>query len=277
MPRVPWKWIALGLMTAAVIATAYVWNERSKVQALRAAITNVHTSTLQEATKRYETFRDDLVQRVLVAGRTDPVDHADDQVSINGLRKVPGLYLRIPRAQADSAEHIAAAAAKAEPDVVATCIGLAPLSARGLFELGSFLLPEWLSEARSTDSLLRLRVIEDDLARRVKRDLPSVMTLLQARWLLLLLEHGPRDRSPVDVFLYDLRETEPLLQARIQARGILMSARARFDAATAQAPRLDPSSAHRSGAVDCSIGSQIKAIAGSPAAVVSAQQPSDNP
>lgn len=268
MPSVPWRWIGLAATTLAVLGAAYWWNEQSKAQALRAGIVRLHQDALAEASTRYVEFRQDITDRILRAATSEPRGHADRQLKVAGLRGTPGLYLRIARRSARSAQDIAKAAAAAEPDVIATCMGLSPLSARGLYERGDFLLPSWLDEAKTTDSVLRLRVIDDELTRRVKRDLPSVLALFQARWFLLVLEHGPRDREPVDVFLWDLREADPLLDARVQSRGVLMSARARFDAMPSSAPRLDPGRAHRSGAHDCSIGSQIKELAGTPAAEV---------
>ncbi len=269
MPSVPWRWIALAVSTVAVVGSAYWWNEQSKAQALRAGIVRLHQEALGEAATRYQAFRTDITNRILHATANEPRGRADAQLKLTGLRSAPGLYLRIPRRSARSAQEIARAAATAEPDVIAACMGLSPLSARGLYERGDFLLPAWLDEAKATDSVLRLRVIDDELSRRVKRDLPSVLALLQARWFLLVLEHGPRDREPVDVFLWDLRESEPLLEGRVQSHGVLMSARSRFDSMPASAPRLDPGAAHRSGAHDCSIAAQIKELAGTPSAKVS--------
>jgi hypothetical protein len=263
MPSLPWRWIVLGVMTLSVIGAAYVWNERSKAAALRAGILRLHRDTLGEATTRYVSLRDDLTAKIMDAATRVPTGHADRQLKISGLRASPGIYLRIPRATATSPEAIAKAAVGARPDVIASCMGLAPASAVSFFERGEFLLPEWTAEARASESVLRLRVIDDELARRVKRDLPSVLCFLQSRWFLLILEHGPRDREPVDVYLWDLREAEPLLEARIQSRGALLSARIR----TGEGPpaaRLDPTNEHRSGSHDCSIGAQIKALAGSP-------------
>lgn len=229
----------------------------------------LHRETLATASREYVAFRDDVTARVIRAAATEPTGNVDAQLRIAGLRSAPGLYLRIARTNAHEAASVATAAAMSGGDVIASCMGLAPLSARGLFEKGAFLLPNWLDEARATDSVLRLRVLDDELARRVKRDLPSVLALLASRWFLLVLEHGPRTHSPVDVFLWDLREPEPLLSARIQSQGVLMSARVRVDGASA-APKLDPTAAHRIGAHDCSIASQIKQMAGTPAASVPA-------
>lgn len=276
LPTIPWRWIALGALTLSIVGFSYIWNERSKAQALRAGILRLHSDTLGEASERYVSFRNEITKRTVAASRTNPRNRADRQLKISGLRGTPGLYLRVPRDNAREAEGLAKAAARATPDVIATCMGLQPLSARGLFEHGGFLLPDWVEEARVTDSVLRLRVIDDELARRVKRDLPSVLTLLQSRWFLLVLEHGPRDRMPVDVFLWDLREDEPLLEARIRSRGVLMSARVRTGTSS-PAPKLDPNAARRSGAHDCSIGAQIKDLAGLPAVEVTNQPAATDP
>lgn len=276
MPAIAWRYIALGAMTVAIIGGSYWWNERSKVQALRAAIVRAHRDTLAEATERYVAFRDDITSRVLLAASRTPGDAADDQLRISGLRGSAGLYLRLRREEATNPDAVARAASVAEPDVIASCMGLAPLSARGLYDRGAFLLPGWLDEARTTDSVIRLRVIEDELSRRVKRDLSSVLSLLQSRWFLLVLEHGPRDRSPVDVFLWDLREKDALLEARIQSRGVLMSTQLRIGGARPASSPLPPDT-NRSGAHDCSIGAQIKELAGSPIATVHSAPPPTSP
>jgi hypothetical protein len=106
------------------------------------------------------------------------------------------------------------------------------------------------------------------LARKIRTDLPAVMSLTKSDWLLLIVQQGDNRRDhPVDVFLWDLRSGAKLLGARIQAQGALMPARVRTAGAPA-APRLTEDNLKGSGAIDCSIAMQIKQLAGAEIAEV---------
>jgi hypothetical protein len=98
-----------------------------------------------------------------------------------------------------------------------------------------------------------------------------MLDVARADYFMLTIQHGEDRRSaPVDVFLWDLQRREPLLRARVQARGTFLPARIAIgDAPTAAAQRLP----ERAGLVDCSIASLVREVAGRPAASVTSEMP----
>ncbi|MCG8556402.1 MAG: hypothetical protein MJD61_14095 [Proteobacteria bacterium] len=263
MPRIPWKSMSIGLAAVVALVSAYWYKEQRKAEALRAAILQVHEHELSRVTRRYRPFRRKLEDRIIAAAARAPTDYADPRLGVAALHTGRGLYLRLHISQAANRRSVSEGARQMNADAIPACLGLAPASARGLFEQGAFLGEAWIEEARTTDSVARLRVIDDELARRIRRDLPSVMELLQSDWFLLVLQHGrKRADAAVDVFLWDLRQGSKLLSARVQPRGELLPFRFVTKGAPA-APRIKPS-LRSAGATDCSIAAQIKELAGEP-------------
>jgi len=169
--------------------------------------------------------------------------------------------LRLPLSAAKSREEIANTARAIEPDNIATCLGLAPASARGLYEKGEFLTPAFLKELKKETGVLSLRVQDEMLSRRIRADLPSVLGLTRSDWFMLVLQEGENRRdSPVRVYLWGLAQGELLLRARVQSQGVLLTTRI-LSQTTAHAPPIDPDRARAGSANDCSIASQIKALA----------------
>lgn len=266
-PRFPWKYIALAVITAALVIGGYLLKEAQRAAQLRAQILRVHEE-LEEPRERYFAFLDKVEKLVLSAAGGVPAAEVDKRLRIEGLRSGRGLYLRLRAQDLKDAKAVAAGAAAMEPDVINACMGLAPVSARGLWAQGDFLASERVAEAKGERSVMRLRVADEVLARKIRTDLPAVMSLTKSDWLLLVVQQGDNRRDePVDVLLWDLRSGARLLAARVQAQGALMPARVRAEGAPA-APRLTADNVKGSGATDCSIAMQIKALAGAEIAEV---------
>jgi hypothetical protein len=150
-----------------------------------------------------------------------------------------------------------------ESDAITRCLGVAPASARSLYALRGFLGPELVERANATTDVMGLRVIDDELRRRIARDLPPVGNLLRSDWFLLVLERGENRRDhPVDVYLWDLHSDRQLLAVRTRADGVLVPVRIAMPGA-GNAPR---PAASTGGANDCSIAAQVKELTGEPAA-----------
>ncbi len=268
MPRLPWRWILLGTLSVITVMGGYFMNERRKADRLRAQIVQVHEQELAEPARRYLEFRDKLEGWVTTVAATIPKNYADPRLRLSGLRSGKGLYLRLSAADATTRKGIAKGALAMEGDAIASCLGLAPASARAIWEKGTFLTPGWLKEARKNDSVMGLRVTDTVLARHIRADLPTVLNLMRSDWFMLVLQHGDDRRDqPVDVFLWDIRSGQQLLRGHIQASGVLMPVRVRSKDAP-PAPRLSPSRLLDGAANDCSIAAQIKALAGLPLASV---------
>jgi hypothetical protein len=262
--RVPWRWIIPGTLIAAVVIGGYWYKEKQKAAALRAQIIRVHEQELAPITRVYQKLREDLEGRIVQAAREKPETYVEPRLNLNGLRAGKGLYLLLPVGRALSKSTIAQGVSELQGDAIARCMGIAPLSAKDLWSKGSFLLPDWMpiAEARKIDDVMRLRVIDDELSRRMGRDLPDVLKLLRPDWFLLVIQLGKtRLDMPVDVFLWDLRSKKILLSARVQAEGMLVPVR--FSTKGAPPPlRLTAESLKGAGATDCSIAAQLKALTG---------------
>lgn len=264
MPRLPWRWLLVGALAVATVAGGYWLKERQRADALRAQIERVHEE-LKEPAERYLAFKEKIEKLVLETAGREPKEQVDARLRLSGLRSGRGLYMRIRSEHTKSSKALAKAAATLEADVINSCLGLAPTSAAGLWTQGEFLRPKWIAEARAQDSVMHLRVLDEVLARKLRTELPSVLSLTRSDWFLLVVQQGENRRDqPVDVYLWDLRSGASLMSARVQAKGALMPVRVRLGEAPAS-PRLQPEDLVGSGATDCSIAMQIKELAGADA------------
>lgn len=263
MPRVPWRWILLGTAGIVALFAVYYVRKQQTSDALRQQMLTLHEERLTELSGRYLAFRERLEGLIAEAAQGgEPEQWVDPRLNISGLRGGAGLYVRLPVAAARERAHIGPASQGAQPDAIMRCLGIAPMNLSGLYEKGEFLTPEWVESLRSEQDQMRLRVLDDQLGRHVQVDVPVITTMMQADWFMLVVQQGENRRDePVDVFLWDLRRNEPLLRARIQARGLLVPVRLSFEGAGPAAPAADRDA--RSGAAqDCSIASQIRALTG---------------
>lgn len=261
MPRIPWGIVLVGALSVAAIVGSYLWKQKRKADDLRAAMVQVHDVELKQAQSAYIAMRDKLEDLITNVAGSEPATLADPRLHIPGLRSGRGLYLRLPLSEAQSKEGIARAAKLMEPDRIANCLGLAPASARGLYEKGEFLLPAWLDQIKQQDSVLSLRVQDEMLSRRIKGDLPSVMGLVRSDWFMLVLQEGETRRDhPVRVYLWDLAQQQLLLRARVKSQGVLLTSRILSSSPPPAAAAPQDQESRTGAANDCSIASQLKQL-----------------
>jgi hypothetical protein len=267
MPRMPWRWIVLGVAAFSIVGGGYWLKEKRRAEQLRAEIVRVRDTELRETSERYVAFRDKLEGWILQAAASKPDHWADERLNLSGLRAGDGLYLRLPAKGKLTKKAIDEGARMMQPDAIARCLGLAPASARGLWEQGGFLLPDWVQDARKETSVMRLRVIDEMLARNIRSSLPTVLSLMRSHWFMLVLERGDNRRDgPVDVVLWDIRRETMLMKARVQANGMLVPVRI-ASKGIKPAPRRSVVF-DSGGAADCSIAAQLKQLTGAPAAAM---------
>lgn len=260
----PWRWLILGASILTAVVVGHTSKEQGKADRLRRDILHVHRQELGEAATRYMEFRDKLAAWIVEAAKEEPKTFVDKRLKLSGLRSGNGLYLRLPVEIARERKYIANGALRMGPDAITRCLGLAPASARGLYQKGYFLLPEWMDDVHDNDSVMSLRVKDEMLARHIKGDLTGVLGLLRSDWFLLVLEHPPsRAKAPVDVFLWDIRSGQQLLAGRVKASGLLLPARILSKGMPA-APKLPESRLHGGAAIDCSIAAKIRELVGFP-------------
>lgn len=265
MPRLPWKWALVAVLGIAGVYYGYQHRETARADAMRAQILATHEERLAPLIERYRAFREQIEDWTMEAASAgEPERWVDPRLRIAGLHGGDGLYLRLRASDATSREGIERGARAMREDAITRCLGIAPASARGLYESGSFLMPSWLESVRSESDFMRLRVVDEQLARHLAVDVPVVANLLSAQYFLLIIQQGENRRdAPVDVYLWDLREHAQLLRARIQARGVLVPVRIdRLLPGVDVQPAPGVPTTTSAGAHDCSIAAQIKALTG---------------
>ena len=261
LPRIPWKIVGPAL-AAALSLFLFLWiKDLREMARLRGKIMTIETVQLGPVRTHFEKVRNNIEAWTIAEAARTPNRVVNEHLNVDALQKSPGLYLRVNANDAKNREALEKAALQMRPDAITRCLGVAPASARGLYELGGFLLPDWLKQVHDAPSIIRLRVLDDELNRRMHRDLPSIATMLEAEWFLLAIERGDNHRdAPVDMYLWNLRTGAQLLAVRTQAHGLLIPARANY-AGQPDSPYL--ATQVLTGATnDCSIASQVRAATG---------------
>jgi hypothetical protein len=271
LPRLPWAWILGGLGLVLVFVVVYRIRDTQRTEALRTELLETHAHDLGDLTTRYRTFRERLERWTIEAAEAgEPERWVDPRLRIAGLHGgesggSEGLYLRLLAENARDAEHIEASALSMETDALTRCLGIAPASARSLYESGQFLMPSFVDGIRDETDLLRLRLYDEQMANAIASDVPVLGTLMQAQYFLLVIQQGENRRdAPVDVYLWDLRTEQQLLRARLQGHGVLIPVRidSLLPGIVMPPPPEGRPSATSGGAHDCSIAAQIKALTG---------------
>ncbi|MEM7449066.1 MAG: hypothetical protein AAF355_12570 [Myxococcota bacterium] len=266
----PWKQIAAGITLLTLVTGGYVYRARQERENLRSELRAAYEEQLEAPRVRVQAFRDQLIAWIQEAGQRPPSPWADRRLNLSNLHDAAGLYLRLHAADTQTAKSIVSGAMAMAPDAITRCLGLAPTSVRGLFERSGFLQPEWLKRIDDADSLMKLRVVQDELTRRIERDLPLLANIIQSDYFLLTIQHGEQRRdAPVDVFLWDLRQSQALLRVRTQASGVLLPVHIAGTPPSLVRPRLDSGAAN-----DCSIATQVKQLTGEFSVDVSSRPPS---
>lgn len=273
-PRFPWKWVLVVVGGVGALFSFYYVRQDRRQEALRDQMLTLHETQLSDLSERYLGFRRRLETWTTEAAEAgEPETWIDPRLNISGLRSGEGLYLRLNADWTDTPERIEGAAMAMGQDAITRCMGIAPMSVRGLYEKGYFLTPEWVDQIREEPDMMQLRVFDDQLGRHIQVDAPVVVSMMQADWFMLVIQQGENRRdAPVDVYLWDLRENRQLLRTRVQGRGLLVPVRLRFDGVNPP-PAPGRPQIRSGGAHDCSIASQIRALTeGEPIEFDSAQQ-----
>jgi hypothetical protein len=260
MPKLPWKWIGgIGLFLVLSIGTCQV-RERQEVTALKTSLLDSHRSQLGPIVTRYQDVIEKVYRNTRGAAQRKPETFVDPRLKLDALGSSKGVYLRLKVKDAHTPEQIASASLDMQSDAIGRCLGLTTVSFPELYAKGTFLEQRFIKQAEDADSVMKLRVVAEELRQRSLRDLPFVVEALKAQWFLLVLEPGENRRdAPVDVYLWDLRSDALLLSARTQADGVLVSARI---AVAGTKPGQYANGTQSGAAQDCSIAANLRAIAG---------------
>lgn len=261
MPKVAWKWLfGIGSFLAMSVAIHQL-RESQETDVLRGDLLAARNKELAQVIEHYESVTEKVRRHTREAVRMPRTETTvDPRLRLDALGAGKGLYLRIEESQIPLASNLDELEANQAPDAIARCLGLAPMPAAELLSRGSFLTSEWFKQVEAADSVMKLRVVAEELRQRSERDLPFVAEALEAEWFMLAVERGQNRREgAVDVYLWDLREDRLLLQSRTEASGALVAARIAVEGVK---PGHYPSGAQTGAAQDCSIASQLRQLTG---------------
>lgn len=271
LPKLPWKWIGGAAAFLALSLGTCHYRDQQEIAAMRANVLDVHRSQLGPLGARYDALLAKIYRNTAAAAARKPENYVDPRLKLDALGSSAGVYLRLNAKQATDPDKIASASLDENKDAIAACLGLSPVWFPELYAHGTFLESRFIKQAESAESVMKLRVIAEELRQRTRRDLPFVVDALKAQWFMLALTRGDNRRdAPVDIYLWDLRSDSLLLSARTQADGMLVSARI---AVAGQKPGQYASGAQSGAAQDCSIASQLRELAGAAAPVTFGSEP----
>jgi hypothetical protein len=173
------------------------------------------------------------------------------------LHDARGAYVRVNRGRVTTEATLPRAIRETAPDAIGRCLGLPLAGVRSLYDRAEFLEPSWLQGIIATSDVLRLRAMQDQLGRHVQRDLPVLSSMLDAAYLVIVIERGAtRLEGNVDVRVLDLEHNRVLAHVRTTPSPLLRVARNGFGGAPAA--RVRPEDLTRSGGADCSIAGQLR-------------------
>jgi hypothetical protein len=210
-PRLALLVVGAALMVVAPML-AHAHREHRQSEQLRSRILRVgeRLDTEREAFEHLKA----LLPRIAARSRDDaPVDHVRPGLQLSALRTAPGLALHVDLRPADATPAPATGR-------VAACLGVETVSATQALPLAEGLLVTPYSRAREEDRLSHLRVIDHELAGRLRNDLETVRTLTQARWVLVVVQR----EDGRDAHLWDVQTGAHLLGVRDEAGGAFMAA-----------------------------------------------------
>ena len=219
-PRLPWtKILIVGVGVAIVVGTLWI-QHRQKISTLHKQLRVVHQQKLQPVREHYLTFKGALIKKLGQQIGARPSEIQNPKLSVDWLRNRQGLYLHIDASRATLDKALKVALSNATPDGVMPCLGTTASAIQGLVEKGAFLDRSWLATQLKDTSLMRLRVVDDELQRRIRRDLPVIKSMMESDWLMLVVHH----RSSYDFRLWDLKKHQLLFDRRIEANARLIQA-----------------------------------------------------
>ena len=266
LPRMPWRYLGAAALVLGLVLAFYGYRQNQKAAELRVSILQKYEGELAAPRARMSATRDKLNQLISGAAAHSGTDSIiAPNFKLSDLRAGSGLYLRIPLESAHDKQHIIDAAKLMEPDWIPSCLRLSPTTAREIYEVGEFLMPEFVANL-ANESVIKLRVRQDTMERRAQSDMDKLLTAAQSHWFMLVLQEGEsRHDQPVRVFIWDLATQAPLLFARVQSQGIVLTSHILSQGVD---PKSQPALGDRSRAAanDCSIAGSLKKLATSQAA-----------
>lgn len=266
-PNRRWGLLLVGLGLIAGFFLVQIYGRVRAREALREELLARYEAEATPTAAEVHDFIGRLNGWITEAGREQaaPATFAADGFRWSEMHDWRGLYLRIEAENTRDSETIAATAREMSRDAITRCLGVSPVSARGLYDLARFLEPAWGDGLRTEDDTMRLRVLEDEMNRRLSRDVPLVRSMLRSHYFLLVVTRGGRSEGMVDAYVWDLESDQLLMSLRTRANGRLIPVRI----GEGRGPWPTAEDLARSGAQDCSIAGAMRSLSGEPVGIPS--------
>ena len=229
---------------------------------------------IRPARRRYRAFEEKMAKIISDAATRAPVEPAvSSNLSLYTLTNRDSLNLMLPgeidyALSDDKGKKLElspwqAAAELSGTTAVPRCLGIAPAPGYAPIRLSAMLWRDWHTESYQHSGNLKLRVIRDELKRRIVRDLPLLDALINSEYVFVTAPRGQeRTRGEIDIIVYHLQTTKRVfaLRAEFGGRMIAASRWRQEKSGDSEGP-----STKEVAVADCSVANQIKAVLSPPA------------
>jgi len=198
----------------AVIVAAYLTSNR-ELEAARTDLLSKQRAAAVTVGKEWSPVRD-LVEGIALENAREPYagDVVKPEAATWDFRTLPGIYLRLRLAQAADAATLRRAAEDSQKDGFSACLlkgGRAPLADAGAAEDRPWNLRQayaavrvledrWVSEVKTADNEMRLRVFRQQYEKAQSSELPLAIEIVRRAhfFLLVLDEDTPEAKAEAD-------------------------------------------------------------------------------
>ena len=222
--RRPLKIAAILVLSALSLGGLYFYREYRSTEALRASLLDAHHRLRRTRGAPVLSF-ERKVEALLRTSETPATAEGErGLLALERLREARGLYVRWQVGQ--GLESLAASPSQWQhtKDAFTRCLGISPASLPGFYEKSALFSSASTQAISQASGEMRLRVLEDEMTRRLRRDLPVLDYLMQSDYLMLVRERGKAgDPEAQDVYVWDLRSARLLAKQRLSLKGTLLT------------------------------------------------------
>ncbi len=254
MPRVNWKAAGIIVGCLALLTLSYLYQRKLQIEAQQARVWAFYDRTLGAQRGQYKEWLEHLTKIVKKAQTAQPFQSNSITPLITTLRNQQGVFFQTDALAREnvaetSAEDTAGEQNKSQSAVL-SCAGLEAIALEQVAAKGAFLEPRWFRQRYVATNLMKLRVLEDELRRHARQDLPALRRAWEASWLLLTQKaNTPGFRK---VSLWDLKKESLLFAGEFETKADLLPAAYQRGAKTTK--RTEPVNVSATHLADCALG-----------------------